>query len=90
MLLVALGIAVWSTIEPLPSSEDMRKHFLTEQPTAEVQSIDLAEGDGQHIYWIVSFKRPPATQIMQKEYGFRADGHGGYTMFHQSAESAAP
>ena len=85
LLLLASGFMVFQTLEPLPAREDVQRLFLAEQTGADIQRIDLTEGDGQHIYWSVSFTRPPAAQVLTQEYGFQADGSGGWNVFWRSA-----
>lgn len=85
LLLLASGFMVFQTLEPLPAREDVKKLFLAEQTGADIQRIDLTECDGQHIYWSVSFTRPPAAQVLTQEYGFQADGSGGWNVFWRSA-----
>ncbi len=85
LLLLASGFMVFQTLEPLPARENVQKLFLAEQTGADIQRIDLTEGDGQHIYWSVSFTRPPAAQLLTQEYGFQADGSGGWHVFWRSA-----
>ena len=83
-LLLGFGFIAFQTLEPLPAREDVQKLFQAEQPGTHILRTDLTEGDGQHCYWRASFTRPPAEQVLTQEYGFRADGHGGWNVFWKS------
>lgn len=87
LVLAVLFFAVYRTLEPLPDRHEAEKVFLYEHPRAEVVRTDLAEGDDQHIYWQIHFTRPPDPKVLSQEYGFRADGKGGYATFHRSVET---
>jgi|GEM_PF-5550837 hypothetical protein len=88
LVVLALSFfAVYQTLEPLPDRDEAEKLFLSEHANAQVVRTDLVEGDGHHIYWQIRFTRPPEAKVLSQEYGFRADGKGGYTTFYRSAET---
>ena len=86
LVVAGFGFIVFLSIEPLPKSKDVKKLFLEEHSGAQILRVDLTEGDGEHIYWRVSFTRQSSDRILTQEYGFRADRRGGWANFFKSAE----
>lgn len=67
-----------------PSEADVRRDFLGGRPGAVIESIDLTDGDADHVYWRIRFRNPPDTALCHVEVGYRRTG-GAWRIFHRDS-----
>jgi hypothetical protein len=54
-----------------PSASDVKDAFARDNPSVDVVSVSPGEGDGEHVYMHIRFRREGAPQLCEAVWGYR-------------------
>jgi hypothetical protein len=72
----------------MPSDREVRDDFLKENPTWQVKTVDVGEGDGAAVYFHIRHTRPGEPQTYEEIWQYLDEGTGPWKLKHK--ENALP
>jgi hypothetical protein len=71
-----------------PRDEDVRAEFLRARPDARVASLEVGEGDGDHVYYHVRFRTAADTSLRETIWLYARQPDGLWRNTHRGPASA--